>query len=148
MKKNYDICPICKQNDEVISNGNKQLLCKRCKRYFSPNSTKFGYPKEIRLVLHTLLALMKATRLKGTTYSLKNFKNRIKNTRHSEIYIPQIEYKIFKHLSESTTESRMKIDADIKDVAIVIKSENSFFVVNDLKKDKKIMLNDCNIEIV
>lgn len=148
MKKNYDICPICKQNDEVISNGKKQLLCKRCKRYFSPNSTKFGYPKEIRLVLHTLLALMKATRLKGTTYSLKNFKNRIKNTRHSEIYIPQIEYKIFKHLSESTTESRMKIDADIKDVAIVIKSENSFFVVNDLKKDKKIMLNDCNIEIV
>ena len=148
MKKNYDICPICKQNDEVISNGKKQLLCKRCKRYFSPNSTKFGYPKEIRLVLHTLLALMKATRLKGTTYSLKNFKNCIKNTRHSEIYIPQIEYKIFKHLSESTTESRMKIDADIKDVAIVIKSENSFFVVNDLKKDKKIMLNDCNIEIV
>ena len=51
-------------------------------------------------------------------------------------------------MSESTTESRMKIDADIKDVAIVIKSENSFFVVNDLKKDKKIMLNDCNIEIV
>lgn len=148
MKKDYEICPICGQNDEVISNGKKQLLCKRCKRYFSPNSTKVGYPKEIKLVLHTLLALMKTTRLKGTTYSLKNFKNRIKNTRHSEIYIPQIEYKIFKHLSESTTESRMKIDADIKDVAIVIKSENSFFVVNDLRKGKKIMLNDCNIEIV
>lgn len=148
MKKNYDICPICKQNDEVISNGKKQLLCKRCKRYFSPNSTKVGYPKEIRLVLHTLLALMKATRLKGTTYSLKNFKNRIKNTRHSEIYIPQIEYKIFEQLSESTTASRMTIDANIKDVAIVIKSENSFFVVNDLPKGKKILLNDCNIEIV
>ena len=148
MKKNYEICPICGQNDEVISNGKKQLFCKRCKRYFSPNSTKFGYPKEIRLVLHTLLALMKATRLKGTTYSLKNFKNRINNARHSEIYVPQIEYKVFKHLSESTTESRMKIDADIKDVAIVIKSENSFFVVNDLKKGKKIMLNDCDFEIV
>lgn len=75
MKKNYDICPICKQNDEVISNGKKQLLCKRCKRYFSPNSTKVGYPKEIKLVLHTLLALMKTTRLKGAMYSKKILKN-------------------------------------------------------------------------
>lgn len=148
MKKNYDICPICKQNDEVISNGKKQLLCKRCKRYFSPNSTKVGYPKEIKLVLHTLLALMKTTRLKGVTYSIKNFKNRIKNARYSENYVPQIEYKIFEQLSESTTASRMTIDADIQDVAIVIKNENSFFVVNDLKKGKKIMLNDCNFEIV
>lgn len=148
MKKNYDICPICKQNDEVISNGKKQLLCKRCKRYFSPNSTKVGYPKEIKLVLHTLLALMKTTRLKGAMYSIKNFKNRIKNARYSENYVPQIEYKIFKHLSESTTASKMTIDADIQEVAIVIKSENSFFVVNDLKKGKRIMLNDCNIEIV
>lgn len=42
----------------------------------------------------------------------------------------------------------MTIDADIQDVAIVIKNENSFFVVNDLKKGKKIMLNDCDFEIV
>ncbi len=148
MKKDYEICPICQQNDEVISNGKKQLLCKRCKRYFSPNLTKIGYPKEIKLVLYTLLALMKATRLKGTTYSLKKFKNSIKKARYLENYVSRIEYKIFKHLSESTTESRMTIDADIQEVAIVIKNENSFFVVNDLKKGKKIMLNDCNIEIV
>lgn len=147
MKNIDNDCPVCGKNDEVISNGNQQYYCKRCDRYFKPGAERIGYPKEFKIVLHTILALFNATKLKTRKLSLKDFKKKIVLKRFPTICNPQIEYKVFKHLSESTTESRMTIDADIKDVVILAKNGDSFFVINELTKGKKITFNDCMIQV-
>lgn len=147
MKNIDNDCPVCGKNDAVISNGNKQYYCKRCDRYFKPGAERIGYPKEFKIVLHTILALFNATKLKTRKLSLKDFKKKIVQKRFPTICKPQIEYKVFKHLSESTTESRMTIDADIKDVVILAKNGDSFFVINELTKGKKIIFNDCMIQV-
>lgn len=147
MKNIDNDCPVCGKNDEVISNGKKQYYCKRCDRYFKSGAERIGYPKEFKIVLHTILALFNATKLKTRKLSLKDFKKKIVQKRFPTICKPQIEYKVFKHLSESTTESRMTIDADIKDVVILAKNGDSFFVINELTKGKKITFNDCMIQV-
>ncbi|DAA86329.1 TPA: hypothetical protein CPT87_03040 [Candidatus Gastranaerophilales bacterium HUM_5] len=148
MKNIDNDCPICGKNDAVIANGRTQYYCKRCDRYFKPGAERIGYPKELALVLHSILALFNATKLKTRKLSLKDFKKKIVQKRFPTICNPQIEYKVFKHLSESTTESRMNIDADIKDVVILAQNGNSFFVVNELAKGKKITFNDCIVQVI
>ena len=111
-------------------------------------AARIGYPKEFKLVLHSILALFNATKLKIRKLSLKDFKNKIVQKRFPTICNPQIEYKVFKHLSEYTTESRMDINADIKDVVILAQNGNSFFVVNKLTKGKKITFNDCIVQVI
>lgn len=144
MKNIDNDCPICGKNNAVISNGKN----KRCNRYSKPGAERIGYPKEFKLVLHSILALFNATKLKIRKLSLKDFKNKIVQKRFPTICNPQIEYKVFKHLSESTTESRMDINADIKDVVILAQNGNSFFVVNKLTKGKKITFNDCIVQVI
>lgn len=75
MKNIDNDCPVCGKNDAVISNGNKQYYCKRCDRYFKPGAERIGYPKEFKIVLHTILALFNTTKLKTRKLSLKDFKS-------------------------------------------------------------------------
>lgn len=42
----------------------------------------------------------------------------------------------------------MDINADIKDVVILAQNGNSFFVVNELTKGKKITFNDCIVQVI
>lgn len=61
MKNIDNDCPICGKNNAVISNRKN----KRCNRYFKPGAERIGYPKEFKLVLHSILALFNATKIKN-----------------------------------------------------------------------------------
>ena len=135
--KNHPKCPYCKTNDEVVQYNKKlsQFRCKKCDKYFSPNTTRSRYNKETNIVLKTLSSLIYSKT--AGLQTLKDYAKSIINAQNSTIQNTDVKF-CFETNKNLRQNRKYNINGDLRDCVLMMKTKDGFEIIKNLDECESI----------
>lgn len=147
-RKHEQVCIFCGSSKNTVISNSKidQFYCKKCNKYFKPNSKRKKYSNKEKLIYNVINSLFQSH--SQDSMSLKKFLKKINQKNTKKFANCDIKFQSFKKSKKLEEVYETRIDNGfIENSIIITKVDEDFIITNGLTKRQIIRFDNGNIKI-